>query len=274
MSAKCYVDLLEQSTINTLARYGVTAFRTKDPGVWVDSMAAPRRGERGEGREKKIAALGIHVRRYVPTYGVGLNVSTDLRWFDRIVACGIEGKGVTSLAAELGRDRWAREYAEEKSAERAADEGLPLGAVMEGSRNVEPTNEGIPTVQSSIRERTDEKAVDVRSDRPNLGPHEQSPKSWARKYGMDIESRFPDTQPSRNPEGIEDTMLGSRSLALEDVAADWVRDFANLVGKNVEIKNITEKELVESVKRWGVDPTEVEEELAIEMREKEGEIGL
>ena len=44
--------------------------------------------------------MGVHFRRNVTSYGVGLNVSTDLRWFDRIVACRIEGKGVTSLAEE------------------------------------------------------------------------------------------------------------------------------------------------------------------------------
>lgn len=54
----------------------------------------------GLGEEKKIAALGVHLRRNVTSYGVGLNVDTDLRWFDRIVACGIEGKSVTSLAEE------------------------------------------------------------------------------------------------------------------------------------------------------------------------------
>lgn len=56
--------------------------------------------EETRGGERKIAALGVHLRRNVTSYGVGLNVSTDLRWFDRIVACGIEGKGVTSLAEE------------------------------------------------------------------------------------------------------------------------------------------------------------------------------
>ena len=52
-----------------------------------------------ESGEKKIAALGVHLRRSVSSYGVGLNVYTDLRWFERIVACGLVGKGVTSMLA-------------------------------------------------------------------------------------------------------------------------------------------------------------------------------
>lgn len=52
-------------------------------------------------RTKKIAALGVHLRRNVSSHGVGLNVSTDLRWFGRIVACGLEGKGVESMVNEL-----------------------------------------------------------------------------------------------------------------------------------------------------------------------------
>ena len=89
-------------------------------------------GEVGEGGEKKIAALGVHLRRNVTSYGVGLNVSTDLRWFDRIVACGIEGKGVTSLAEEgvMGKTLgevagvWVDGFAGEVGAEvRAIEEG-------------------------------------------------------------------------------------------------------------------------------------------------------
>jgi lipoyl(octanoyl) transferase 2 len=61
--------------------------RTENPGVWVDEM-------------KKICALGVHLRRNVTSHGVGLNVGTELGWFGRIVACGLEGKGTTSLANE------------------------------------------------------------------------------------------------------------------------------------------------------------------------------
>jgi lipoate-protein ligase B len=123
------VHLLEAATIGTLARFGVRGVRTDNPGVWVDE-------------ETKIAALGVHLRRSVTSYGVGLNVATDLRWFDRIVACGLEGKRTTSMEAEgVGMDGggdeslarvaevWADEFAkglwgDERMVERIMDAGL------------------------------------------------------------------------------------------------------------------------------------------------------
>lgn len=81
------MNLLEETTIRTLARFNIRGSRTENPGVWVDE-------------ETKIAALGVHLRRNVTSYGVGLNLSTDLRWFDRIAACGLEGKKTTSIKAQ------------------------------------------------------------------------------------------------------------------------------------------------------------------------------
>ncbi len=72
-------------TIATLSAFQLEGVRTENPGVW-----------RREG-DRKVAALGVHLRRNVSSYGVGLNVETDLRWFERIVACGLVGKGVTSM---------------------------------------------------------------------------------------------------------------------------------------------------------------------------------
>jgi hypothetical protein len=91
LGVRTYVNLLEQSTIDTLGNWGIHGVRTENPGVW-----------EVEG-ERKIAALGVHLRRNVTSYGVGLNIKTDLQWFDRIVACGLEGKSVTSMS-ELGRE--------------------------------------------------------------------------------------------------------------------------------------------------------------------------
>ena len=87
LTARCYVNLLEETTIKTLAHFDVRGQRTENPGVWVNE-------------DTKIAALGVHRRRNVSSYGAGLNVSTDLRWFDRIVACGLEGKKTTSMKVE------------------------------------------------------------------------------------------------------------------------------------------------------------------------------
>ena len=91
LSVRCYVHLLEQSTINTLAHWTLKGVRTSNPGVWEESG------------ERKIAALGVHLRRNITSYGVGLNVATDLQWFDRIVACGLVGKGVVTMR-DLGEE--------------------------------------------------------------------------------------------------------------------------------------------------------------------------
>jgi lipoate-protein ligase B len=87
ISVRCYVHLLESTTIATLQRWSMKGVRTENPGVWEESG------------ERKIAALGVHLRRSISSYGVGLNIQTDLRWFERIVACGLVGKGVTSMWA-------------------------------------------------------------------------------------------------------------------------------------------------------------------------------
>lgn len=88
LSARCYVHALESAVIRTCAAYGIETTRTENPGVWT-----------GDGAEK-ICALGVHLRRNVASHGIGLNVSTELGWFGRIVACGLEGKGTTSLSEQ------------------------------------------------------------------------------------------------------------------------------------------------------------------------------
>lgn len=91
ISPRDYVFKLEQTLIQTCARYGICGLRTDNPGVWTSD-------------DDKIAALGVHLRRNITSHGVGLNVTTDLRWFDRIVACGLEGKHTTSISRELSAD--------------------------------------------------------------------------------------------------------------------------------------------------------------------------
>jgi lipoyl(octanoyl) transferase len=85
-----YVRTLEAAIIDTATALGVAADRLEGhPGIWVED-------------ERKLAAIGVRVRRGVTTHGLALNVNTDLRWFDEMVPCGIRGKSVTSLARELG----------------------------------------------------------------------------------------------------------------------------------------------------------------------------
>ena len=91
---RAYVCDLEAWLIHTLARFGVTGERREGRvGLWVD---------RGGGREDKIAAIGVRVRRWVTYHGVALNVAPDLSHYAGIVPCGVRGHGVTSLA-DLGR---------------------------------------------------------------------------------------------------------------------------------------------------------------------------
>lgn len=91
-----FVHRLEDWMIAALARFGVEGERRDGRiGVWVS------RPELGPGREDKIAAIGVRIRRWVSLHGVALNVAPDLDHYRAIVPCGVTGHGVTSLA-DLG----------------------------------------------------------------------------------------------------------------------------------------------------------------------------
>jgi lipoyl(octanoyl) transferase len=92
-----YMRLLEESVIRTLAGFGVEAGREAGAtGVWVPGSV------RGRGDAAKVCAMGVRVRKWVSMHGLALNVSPNLSHFDLIVPCGLAGRPVTSLAAELG----------------------------------------------------------------------------------------------------------------------------------------------------------------------------
>ena len=89
-----FVRTLEQWIINTLADFDVIAERRCGRvGVWV---------VRPDGREEKIAAIGVRLKKWVSFHGISINLSPDLAHFDGIVPCGISDHGVTSLKA-LGK---------------------------------------------------------------------------------------------------------------------------------------------------------------------------
>jgi len=88
---KKYLFKLEEVMIRAVARYGVTAGRQEGmTGAWVG--------------DRKIGAIGVRVERWVTSHGFALNANTDLGGFDLIIPCGLHGKGVTSIAREIGRD--------------------------------------------------------------------------------------------------------------------------------------------------------------------------
>ncbi|MFP6746854.1 MAG: lipoyl(octanoyl) transferase LipB [Alphaproteobacteria bacterium] len=93
LDIRCYVAMLEDWLIATLKCFSLRGERREGRiGIWID---------RGRGREDKIGAIGVRVRRWVTYHGISLNVEPDLSHYAGIVPCGIREGGVTSLV-DLG----------------------------------------------------------------------------------------------------------------------------------------------------------------------------
>ena len=91
-----YLRLLEEVIILTLEEYGLCGERSEgETGVWLGV---------GTPAARKICAMGVKASRWVTIHGFALNVNTDLSYFDYIVPCGIQGKAVTSLQKEVGKE--------------------------------------------------------------------------------------------------------------------------------------------------------------------------
>jgi lipoyl(octanoyl) transferase len=96
-----YVRMLEELMIRVTAEFGITSERVAGKtGIWVrgtNNLNAPGV------TEEKLGAIGVHISRWITSHGFAYNVSTDLRYFDLIVPCGITGRKATSLEKILER---------------------------------------------------------------------------------------------------------------------------------------------------------------------------
>ncbi|WP_082337190.1 lipoyl(octanoyl) transferase LipB [Porphyrobacter sp. AAP60] len=98
---RCFVHAIEGWVIATLARFGVESWRAQGRvGIWTRDI---------DGREAKIGAIGVRVRRWVTMHGFSVNLDPDLSHFGGIVPCGIAEFGVTSMA-RLGLSVSAEEW--------------------------------------------------------------------------------------------------------------------------------------------------------------------
>ena len=92
-----YLRLMEESVIQTLRDYDLEAGRSVgETGVWLEPQSPSR--------ARKICAIGVRCSRWVTMHGFAFNVNTDLSYFNFIIPCGIDNKGVTSMQKELKRE--------------------------------------------------------------------------------------------------------------------------------------------------------------------------
>lgn len=99
-----YILNIEEAIINSLLPYQLKGERIENAaGIWL-------RNNNGTPHDRKIGAIGVKASRAVTMHGLAFNVTTDLTYFDKIVPCGLEGKGVTSLQKELYREVDFEEY--------------------------------------------------------------------------------------------------------------------------------------------------------------------
>src|SRR5882762_11752659 len=107
-----YVRTLEEAMIRATADLGIAARREPGKtGIWVDAdeVADRSKGDSSlalgmtDQQAEKLAAIGVHISRWVTSHGFAYNVATDLRYFEMIVPCGIADRKATSLEKLLGR---------------------------------------------------------------------------------------------------------------------------------------------------------------------------
>jgi len=94
ISVKGYVNLIEETIIQTLKEFSISSERLAGAtGVWLDAQTP---------RVRKICAIGVRLSRYISMHGFAFNINTNLDYFNNINPCGFTDKSVTSLQKELG----------------------------------------------------------------------------------------------------------------------------------------------------------------------------
>ena len=83
-----FISIIEKSIIDTLSSYNIKTFADKENiGIWHDT----------NNQIKKVAAIGIRVRKWIAYHGFSININNDLKKYESIIPCGILNKGVTNL---------------------------------------------------------------------------------------------------------------------------------------------------------------------------------
>jgi lipoate-protein ligase B len=134
-----YLQGLEAVTVGALSRFGISAQRLPPwTGVWIE--------------KRKIASMGIAVRKGVSWHGIALNVSTNLDYFARIIPCGLSWAQMTSMEKELGRkvslddvkEEWVRLFIAQfgyERREKLCPEDILIG--LKSERQAAPTTSGL-----------------------------------------------------------------------------------------------------------------------------------
>jgi lipoyl(octanoyl) transferase len=147
-----YVRGLEETMIRATAEFGIASKRVSGrTGVWVDVPAGSAADDGKEVKEakdeEKLAAIGVHLSRWVTSHGFAYNVSTDLRYFDLIVPCGIAGKRATSLEKLLGRRVGMKEAAP------------PIAAHLGEIFGLDPRACGRDALEATLRQQEEQTAL-------------------------------------------------------------------------------------------------------------------
>jgi lipoyl(octanoyl) transferase len=117
-----YVRLLENSIIQTLAEFGVTAHLVDgETGVWVGGVPNEKRRSGINPLGRKIAAIGVRITDGISMHGFALNISTDMSYYQHIVPCGMPNLPVTSIQLETGKSLHVRDCAGIAAARLAAN---------------------------------------------------------------------------------------------------------------------------------------------------------